>query len=215
MSAIHHYSTSYREARAKFLDACADAGLSPRSFDNPGRGPDGERLDTHVARIGAVDADSVLIACSATHGVEGFCGSAALVGFLAERLHTELPTNSAAVLVHAINPHGFAHERRVNEDNVDLNRNFIDHDKPHPTNVAYNEVHPWLVPEDWEGFARAEADRAINRYIQDRGLKTFQAAVTGGQYEHPGGLFYGGRSPTWSNRAWRQVIAAEAAGRRR
>ena len=27
------------------------------------------------------------------------------------------------MLVHANNPHGFAHQRRVNEDNIDLNRN--------------------------------------------------------------------------------------------
>ena len=31
-------------------------------------------------------------------------------------------------MIHALNPFGFAHLRRANEDNVDLNRNFVDHE---------------------------------------------------------------------------------------
>ena len=29
-------------------------------------------------------------------------------------------------MLHALNPYGFSHLRRVNEDNADLNRNFVD-----------------------------------------------------------------------------------------
>lgn len=33
-----------------------------------------------------------------------------------------------------------------------------------------------------------------------------QAAVTGGQYTHPDGLFYGGLAPTWSHLALREAL---------
>src|SRR5690606_37920497 len=81
-----------------------------------------------------------------------------------------------------------------------------------PDNPAYREVHRWLVPDDWDGPARAEADAAIQKYIAEKGLKAFQAAVTGGQYVHPDGLFFGGFAPTWSNKTLRRVIEKDAAG---
>ncbi len=40
-------------------------------------------------------------------------------------LNWQLPTNAAVVLIHAINPFGYAWRRRFNENNVDINRNFL------------------------------------------------------------------------------------------
>ena len=48
-----------------------------------------------------------------------------------------LPADTGALLVHAINPYGFAWTRRVNEDNADLNRNFRDFAMPAPVSPAY------------------------------------------------------------------------------
>jgi hypothetical protein len=42
-----------------------------------------------------------------------------------------------------------------------------------------------------------------------------QAAITGGQYSHPEGLFYGGRAPTQSRLAWEDIIARYADNRAR
>ncbi len=214
MTATAYFSESYGAARRAFLAACADAGAAVENHRNPAAARDGEALFTDVARIGAPAASRLFIATSGTHGVEGFCGSACQVGYLREGLFRGLPSDTAMVLVHAINPHGFAHLRRVTEDNVDLNRNFVDHGRPRPASPAYTEVHDFLNPEDWDGPARAAADQAIEAYIAERGLKAFQAAVTGGQYGHPDGLFHGGRKPTWSNRTWRRVIADHARGAR-
>lgn len=210
-----HFSRSYAEARQKFLDAARAAGAAITHHPHPGRGPDGGALATDVARLGETDAPNLFIATSATHGVEGFCGSGCMVGFLAARLQAELPRGTAMVLVHAINPHGFAHERRVNEDNVDLNRNFVDHAAPRKPNAAYDAIHDMLVPADWDGPARAAADREIEAYIATNGMKAFQAAVTGGQYRYADGMFYGGTAPVWSHRIWRQIIATEARAARR
>ena len=57
-----------------------------------------------------------------------------------------LPDGVALVLVHAVNPWGFAWLRRVNEDNVDLNRNFLDHGAPHPENPDYDGLYDVLNP---------------------------------------------------------------------
>jgi hypothetical protein len=214
MNATTYFSASYAEARVKFLGACDDAGIGVTESACPAHGPGGEALHTSVARIGPLDAERVLIACSGTHGVEGFCGSGTIVGLLRARIHREIPAGLAVVLVHAINPNGFAHERRVNEDNIDLNRNTVAHDESPHGNPAYDEIHDLLVPADWDGPARAAADRGIADYIARHGERHYQAVVTGGQYEHADGLFYGGRAPTWSNRLWHRIVREHTRGAR-
>eukprot|EP01046_Picozoa_sp_COSAG06_P000408 COSAG06_NODE_11_length_35482_cov_68.929888_21_plen_125_part_00 len=90
-----------------------------QSFDHPLLGPGGSALATDVATVGDPDAKAVLMVCTATHGVEGFTGSACLVDWLRMLRSGEESIWPAAgvriVLVHAINPHGYAWIRRVNE----------------------------------------------------------------------------------------------------
>jgi hypothetical protein len=38
------------------------------------------------------------------------------------------------------------------------------------------------------------------QFIQSRGMPAYQQAISGGQYTHPAGLFFGGAGPTWSRR---------------
>ena len=102
------------------------------------------------------------------------------------------------MLVHANNPHGFAHQRRVNEDNIDLNRNFIDFDAETPDSPGYADLHPALVPEAWDGPVREAADAVIDAYKAREGLPAFQKVTSRGQYTFPNGLFFGGTGPSWS-----------------
>ena len=55
----------------------------------------------------------------------------------------------ALLLIHAVNPFGFSHLKRTNEDNIDLNRNFNDFATPYPDNPVYEQVHDLLVPKAW------------------------------------------------------------------
>ena len=89
-----------------------------------------------------------LLVISGTHGVEGFAGSMCQTAWLSEG--AALPDDLAVVLVHAINPYGFAWIRRVNEDNVDLNRNCIDFSASLPENVGYDQLAEALVPPTWD-----------------------------------------------------------------
>src|SRR5688500_11105282 len=102
------FSNGYLEARAKFLAAAARAGFSVTSLQNPCRGPAGERLFTDIGYRGPDHAQRILLVISATHGVEGHCGSGIQVGSLEEGVFASLPPSTGVVLIHALNPFGFA-----------------------------------------------------------------------------------------------------------
>jgi len=153
----------------------------------------------------------VLVTISATHGVEGFCGSGAQVGWLESGLYREQPAGTAHLMVHAINPHGFAWLRRVNEDNVDLNRNFVDHDAPHPENAGYEDLAGTLCPDAWTEEIVAETQRTLDDFAERNGRTALQTAISGGQYRHPDGIFFGGHRPTWSRLAMEEIFGARLA----
>lgn len=200
------FAPSYARARVLFLEGAAAAGMAIQSHNHPLPGRDGETLAMDVALDGPADASKLLIVSSACHGVEGFCGSGIQVFATHDadwRAHARA-AGVAVLYIHALNPHGFSHLRRVTEDNVDLNRNFQDFSQPLAPNTAYEELHPYLLPEGWPPSAGNEA--VIAHYIGRNGLGAYQRAVSQGQHRHPDGLFFGGTAPTWSQRTLRQVL---------
>jgi hypothetical protein len=210
------FSPSYAEARPKFCSAAAAAGGSLRSWLNPkARGPGGEALYLDTARFGAKDATRMLVLISGTHGVEGHCGSGAEIAWLRTGGPHKLPEDTGALLIHAINPYGFAWSRRVTEDNVDLNRNFVDHDKAYPRNIGYEAIAAAVLPKEWNEASLAETQRVFEAYAQEHGAYGLQGAISGGQYTHPDGIFFGGHRPTWSNRTIRAIAREELGGARR
>ncbi|HEY7427221.1 MAG TPA: M14 family metallopeptidase [Gemmataceae bacterium] len=207
MSTSDYFAGSYFEARQKFLAAANRAGSRLSAYLLPDyRGPEDEDLAVDVATLGPSNATSALLLISATHGVEGFCGSGCQTGYLVDRLYEVMPPHTTTILIHALNPYGFAWLRRVNEDNIDLNRNFQDFSKMLPSSSAYEVIHNWLVPEDWDGPDRRAADLALHKYMNEHGMAAFQAAVSGGQYTCPNGLFYGGTRESWSNRTFQGIL---------
>ncbi len=207
------FSTCYAQARQRFLDAATARGLPVQSHLHPLPGPDGETLATDVVLDGPPTAKRLVLTTSGVHGIEGYAGSAAQTGLLARPPAAWAPeAGDVAVLhVHAVNPHGFSHGRRVNEDNIDLNRNFIHFDQPLPVNAAYAELHDLLLPAAWPPSATLEAQ--LNQRSEALGPRGFQAAVSSGQFSHAQGLFYGGQSPAWSNRVFRELLRQYAAQR--
>jgi hypothetical protein len=201
-----YFSKTYSEARSKFHDLAHEASARVRSFSLPlDRGTEGEALAMDVAWLGPAAPRGAIIVTSGTHGVEGYAGSGFQCAFLASRAFTSLRDDVAVVLVHALNPFGFSHVCRVNERNVDLNRNFIDFAQL-PASPGYDRLHNAIVPREWSGEARASADRFIGDAWETLGERGFQQAVCLGQYTHGDGLFYGGTAPTWSNLTWRVYL---------
>ena len=206
MDILQAFSTRYAQARVKFLEGAATAGLQIESHVHPLPGRDGEVLAMDVARSGPADAESLLIVSSACHGVEGFCGSGVQVFAThdAEWLELARSKGVAVLYIHALNPYGFSHIRRVTHENVDLNRNFQDFTQPLPVNEPYREMAGLFLPRDWP--PGPDNLSAIQHYIETRGMPAYQAAMTRGQHEFADGLFYGGVAPTWSNSTLRGVL---------
>jgi hypothetical protein len=206
---LNVFSRAYPEARSKFLAAAEAAGAALRHWPHPLTGPDGAALACDTARLGPPGAARVLVVLSATHGVEGLAGSGPQVDLL--RHPPVLPPDTAVLLVHAVNPHGFAWLRRVTEENVDLNRNWIDFAQPLPANPGYAELHACYVPPARDADSLAAADAAIEAWRARHGDAAERVARSSGQYTHADGLFYGGRAPTWARRTSEAILAAELA----
>jgi len=208
------FSTDYADARAKFISAAEAAGAWLEHHVLTGLvGAQGETLATDVALLGSPDATSLLILSSGVHGAEGFCGSGCQVALLRDETMRALATQRglAVMLIHAVNPYGFSHLRRTNEDNIDLNRNFIDFSRP-THNPAYAKLHDLLVPEQWP--PTEDNAQAIAAYIATHGEVAFREAVSTGQSEFAQGLFYSGTAPSWSNRTLRAILRQHGAHRR-
>ena len=213
---IAAFSRTYAEAREKFLATAKRKGLTVESHVHPTkRGAEGEELAVDVALFGNPAATSLLIVISGTHGAEGFCGSGAQIALLDEAaIAAAVEKTGVAILhYHALNPYGFSHLHRTNEDNVDLNRNFRDFSRPAPRNALYAEVHDFIVPATWPPARENEA--RMGGYIAAKGQAALQQAVTGGQCDYADGLFYGGNKPAWSNTVFRDVLRRYGASRRR
>ena len=188
-----YFSPDYGGARARFRDVTERAGFDRADYAIGLEGPQGEPLSIDFATKGAPDAARKVVVSSGLHGVEGFFGSAAQLALLDGPLADWTPPDGCAlVLIHALNPYGFAWLRRVNEDNIDLNRNFLFGDQTYRGSPDKYEaldalLNPASPPASFEPFL-AKAGLRILRH----GLPALKSAVAGGQYDFPKGLFFGG-----------------------
>ncbi|WP_245701932.1 DUF2817 domain-containing protein [Thalassobaculum litoreum] len=194
------FAETYGEAREKFLAALAATGTAPRVYANPNTGPTGEGLACETAWIGPEDAAKVFVVVSATHGVEGFCGSGIQIDWLADEGPARLPQNTAVLLIHALNCHGFAWWRRVTEEGCDLNRNFIDFAKPVPENPGHDALVDAFVPASLDAETLAADEERLAAWRKEHGELAFQSARKAGQYKHAHSVFFGGFEETWSRR---------------
>jgi hypothetical protein len=201
------FAVDYATARETFRAACAGRGLEVDSYRNPHHGPRGEVLATDVAWAGPRGARGVFLMISATHGAEGFCGSGCQVDWLADGGPDRLPPDTAVLLVHAINPHGFAWLRRVTEEGCDLNRNYVDFDAPLPENPGHDELVGCFVPPSLDAETLERTERIMADWRAAHGERAFQSARKAGQYAHPHSVFFGGFAPTWSRRALERIVA--------
>lgn len=205
MQAAQYFFSDYGSARQAFLDAASAAGADIESFQNTVLTTKGDKLFTDAALLGRDDADKAVVLISGTHGVEGFAGSGVQVGLLREGVLKNLDADVKIVIIHALNPYGFSEKRRFNEDNVDLNRNFIDHTLPGPKNDDYDQLATAIAPRSNSFVSELTAHVRISWYRLCHGKARLQHAVTHGQYSDPQGLFYGGQFATWSNQLLRSL----------
>lgn len=202
-----YFSDTYAEARQKFRAAVSTAGYEVASAIHPeATGPDGGELAMDIVWFGPRGAKGVLLNLSGTHGAEGFAGSAAQLNWIENRGFDALPDGLAVLMVHGVNPYGFAHTSRTTEDNVDLNRNWIDFEAPFPDNKHYADYHALLTPGDINDETERYILRELGARAETRGQWEIEDAMSRGQYTHPRGLGFGGQAPTWSRRTLSAII---------
>ncbi|MBR5441582.1 MAG: DUF2817 domain-containing protein [Clostridia bacterium] len=140
---------------------------------------------------------NLVVLTTGVHGMEGYIGSVMLDVFFEEIFNT-LDKNTTGVLVVAnVNPYGMRYYRRYNENNVDLNRNFIiDWDSfDLASNKDYPEVKDFLQPEGKIGNAFWHEVSFYGNLAKEaltKGADKVSDALLTGQYEYPQGVYYGG-----------------------
>lgn len=210
MNRNNYFSATYDEARERFLAAAHQQGADVTHHKHPtARGPQGTPLYLDTAWVGPQDAQAVLVNTSGTHGAEGFGGSAAQLAWLCERGQSSLPPGVAMLMVHAVNPYGFAWGLRGTEGNVDLNRNWLDFSTPLPENVLYEQIHPFLCPAEIKPSTVNRLMEEGTRLIATHGRWALEDAISRGQYTHPDGFHYGGTGPDWSSTILQKIFKKE------
>ncbi|QFT88994.1 murein peptide amidase A [Bacillus sp. THAF10] len=194
-----HFINSYEESKSRFLQYEESLTQTWNDVSHEAYTIEQEAtIDLWWANANQ-SKTNLIVLTSGVHGVEGYVGSAMMDVFLQDisrQLHAE---NTGIVLVHSINPIGMKEMRRYNENNVDLNRNFIyDWDSfDKDMNSEYEDLKGFLQPEKPVGnIAWRDAGfygEILKTVITDGSAKIEKALLTG-QYTQPEGVYYGGNS---------------------
>ena len=188
------FLTDYDSVRSHLQALSADLGAEVYSHAIDAQ--DGLYIDSFYLPS-AGEKRNLIVLTTGVHGIEGYIGSVMLDVFFQE-VYPTLDRETTGVLVVAnVNPYGMKYMRRYNENNVDLNRNFIldwsDFDLS--SNKEYPKVDKFLGPTGkignalWHevGFYLSLGKTAITD-----GADTISDALLTGQYEYPQGVYYGG-----------------------
>lgn len=145
----------------------------------------------------ANEKKNLIVLTTGVHGMEGYIGSVMLDVFFEEIFPTVDTENTGVLVVANVNPYGMKYMRRYNENNVDLNRNFILdwNGFDMSSNKDYPEVKEFLQPEGKIGNAfwhEAEFYLNLAKEALTKGADKVSDALLTGQYEYPQGVYYGG-----------------------
>jgi hypothetical protein len=201
-SYVTAYPPDYFTARQRFRSAAKALDATLEAFPIDARGPGGEELTIDAALIGPERPRRVLVLSTGLHGVEAFFGSAVLAAYLDEGLcGWRRPADAGLLLLHALNPYGYVWRRRANEDNVDLNRNFLLPGEPYSGSAElwrdlYHSFHPNKPPSRFNYWDSVRAALVVWRH----GMQKLRNTIPVGQYDFPNGPFFGGHGPAQTNR---------------
>ena len=193
------FFNSYEDVRNHIqwrIDKLKAEGLTVESTSHPIDESDGLYIDSFYLPSESEKTNLVIIT-TGVHGIEGYIGSVMLDVFF-EEIYPQLDRENTGVLIAAnVNPYGMKYMRRYNENNVDLNRNFIldwenfDLD----CNKDYPKVDKFLGPTGKMGNAlwhEAGFFLKLGKEAVTTGADTISDALLGGQYRYPEGVYYGG-----------------------
>ena len=213
MSDAGLFSPDFFVARRRFQFAAKRLGWRVESYPLNLTGPKGADLTVEVAVSPTSGTDQAMVVTSGVHGVEGFLGSAIQLGICNRWYHEDVRTKRVrCVFIHGLNPHGFAWLRRFDQNNVDLNRNFLLPDERYAgCHPGYESLNSLLNPPTARPWIDPFPIHAV-RKIYQHGLQALKQCVAEGQYEFPRGLFFGGSEPSFAMSLLNQQLPSWLAG---
>lgn len=192
-----YFPSTYEDSRERFLHSLSliqQKWHSTQLETHPLKNFPGLSIDWLWAH--APKKETLVIISTAEHGIEGYVGYALMKIFIEEfapRLDLE---NTGLLLIHGLNPWGMKHHRKVNENSVDLNRNFVFDGNFDPAiNPGFHQVENLINPQRRIGSFNLESIRFLSgviKFIFTMGVATITKASTLGQHHTPNGFFYGG-----------------------
>ncbi|MCG1020768.1 DUF2817 domain-containing protein [Sutcliffiella horikoshii] len=193
-----HFINTFEESKERFLTYEESLNQNWNTVKRDSLSVDGDAtIDLWWADANQQKTNLIIIT-SGVHGVEGYVGSAMLDIFLENFIAPLDKENTGIVLVHGVNPIGMMEMRRYNENNVDLNRNFIYNwdtfDKE--MNTDYEDLKAFLQPENkistitWRDL---KFYGEIAKTVLTDGTTKIEKALLSGQYTQPKGVYYGGK----------------------
>jgi hypothetical protein len=201
---MEYFLNSYKECRQAFRDTAKRAAMafpaSKRHCLEISREESGE-IDTILVCRKKKYSRRLIVLTSGVHGVEGFVGSAIQRKVMDDMTDGRITLKSDVLVIHGINPFGFKHWRRVNERNIDLNRNFYLKREKIPKkekNRGYRRLKSFFLPGLPFTFWTFELAIFALRFAfiaMRMGARRFTDAAVNGQFEFKRGIYYGGRKP--------------------
>ena len=199
-----HFPDGYLSSRAAILSATEANASNVDSIECPVRGPNATSLFIDaVHHEGSNPGNSMLILTSGLHGVEGPVGAAVQLAAIDQ--WNKLERRPCLLVLHALNPHGFAWSRRQDASGIDLNRNFLgDQESYQGVDPVYTDLDPLLNPKRPPGFDGFLLRSALT--TARIGLPKLKQVLAEGQFEFPKGLFFGGKEPSWTMQIFQQRL---------
>ncbi|MBR4882233.1 MAG: DUF2817 domain-containing protein, partial [Clostridia bacterium] len=215
-----YFCTTYDEVRKNLEKRVAKLkaeGISVERTSFAVDADDGLYID-NVYLPSKGERTNLIVLTTGVHGMEGFIGSVMLDVFF-EEIYPDLDSENTGILIVAnVNPYGMKYYRRYNENNVDLNRNFILdwNDFDLSSNKEYPKVKSFLQPEGKMGNAlwhEAGFYLSLGKEAITSGADTISDALLTGQYEYPEGVYYGGngdeRSTLYLKGVFKEALSGE------
>lgn len=201
------FITDYNEIRNNFMSHGLE--LEAEMFTHTIDKDDDLYIDTMY--IKPKNEENLILISTGVHGIEAYIGATMLEVFFAEVMPTIDLDSTGVAIVSNVNPYGVKYGRRFNENNVDLNRNFI-YDW-NEFNLSSNEYYPivvdFLEPTNQIGNIAVHDINFFSKLIYQaifNGVDTVTNALLTGQYEFENGVYYGGNSDQKSTEYLKQVF---------
>lgn len=208
---LSHYINTFDESLKRFYtyEEALKKEWSKVELKSPEVGETGLKLD-YLSADANERKKNLIIFTSAVHGVEGYVGSSMLDVIVKDFLPEFNPADTGLIMVHAANPWGMKNFRRYNENNIDLNRNFITdwNTFDRSVNKDYTEVRTFFEKSKPLGNSTLHELGflgSLGREVIQSGTKKIEDALLTGQFTNPSGVYYGGTEDADSTKLLKQV----------